>query len=261
MTKLFSSLNTRLAFTALALLSSATVAQAQLLTSAYETQLETWLGQGDKTFTNIFTSIAGDGKTATDFHNAADGKGPTFVLVQVGSRVDNPDAYGLPTQVIGGYNPQSWSSAESYNDTPTDAERTAFIFNLSYSLRQNQNLIGQGSSGSGQIQTYNLTGYGPTFGGGQDLFVNFSLSQGYALNYSYGGTSAVQNITKDGYGWMNSLVPYYDEFSISRLEVFTIAPASTPPNGNSAVPEPSTYGLIGAATLLGLIAYRRSKKA
>ena len=105
-----------------------------LITPAGFTQLESWLGQGDITLTKVFSHTAGDGKTSYNFHAAVDGLGATFTVIQLLA------TQGNQAQVIGGYNPQSWNSTNSYNITPTDAARTAFLFNLTNVAIQRQKL-------------------------------------------------------------------------------------------------------------------------
>ncbi len=130
-----------------------------LLDAAKLTQLETWLGEGPLVVTNIFTGVSGDGKTAPTFHAAANGQGRTFVLYQATSPV---------SAIIGGYNPQSWSSSGSYNMTPNIVDRKAFLFNLTSGALQRQRVD---SPTYGQYQTYNNNNYGPTFGGGMTFIV------------------------------------------------------------------------------------------
>ncbi len=79
--------------------------------------------------------------------------------------------------VIGGYNPQSWNSSGTYNIANTDAERTAFIFNLSTSILLREILSTDPDTyGAGHRQTYNgnNSSYGPTFGGGHDFYTRLS---------------------------------------------------------------------------------------
>ncbi|MBI5693268.1 MAG: PEP_CTERM-anchored TLD domain-containing protein [Verrucomicrobia bacterium] len=225
--------------------------RANLLTATYESQLEAWLGQGNLTFTNIFTKSAGD--DSRDFHSAVDGKGATFTLMHVFGTGGDPGAlFDLLPQVVGGYNPQSWNSSGTWNYSPFDADRTAFLYNLSSGTIQRQNLIGQVSGPDyGQIQTNNNLNAGPTFGAGYDLVAHFDLSHGYAANASYGGTSFGAEITTGGpnfvYSWGE-----ISRFYVLDLEVYTFIPAQ-----NNAVPDSeSTIGLI-TLSLFGLVVLRR----
>lgn len=136
------------------------VGGSDLLTGGTLAQIESWLindpqlgYNGSLIFTNIFDKQPG--LMSTDFHFAADLKGPTIVVMQAAL------LNGGPTQIIGGFNPLSWNSSQKYNETPNNADRTAFIFNATTADRRHQNTFP-----SGLYQTYNSAFYGPTFGGG-----------------------------------------------------------------------------------------------
>lgn len=227
----------------------AVVGGTTLLTQSYADQIGVWLGEGDITLTNIFTGTASD--TTSAFHAAVDGKGRTFAILQA-----NPDAarWGSASisssQLIGGYDPLSWNSSNSYNTT---ADRSGFIFNLTTTTIQRQNTGALDSEG--QYQTANIAGYGPTFGGGHDLNVGAlgfgQLNNGYAFNYSYGGTDFGTSITGGPSGGT------YDHFDVSAVEVFTISDGI-----NTPVPEPGSWGLFfGLVAGLGLMAYFRKSSA
>jgi len=223
---------------AIAAATLAVSAHADLL-SGNEVQLETWLGQGDMDFTNIFTKQADDG--SIDFHAKVDGKGATFTLVNAYTLNAQTGLYDIG-HLLGGYNPLSWSSTVGWNMTPSNADRTAFLFNLSSSTIQRQNLIGFGATGSGEYQTYYHPLFGPLFGSGYDLYVDGALAVGFASNYSYGGTSYTTNLTG---------APNFTVLHIAEIEVYTVAPATT------SVPDTAgTLGLLGIS-MLGLVAFRR----
>jgi hypothetical protein len=128
---------------------------SNLLTGANASQLETWLGSPLFSLTKIFDKTAGDGKTATDFHAAADNLGPTFSIFRARllSAPDIAESY----QLIGGYNPASWSSIEGYDVSPG-----SFVFNLTTSTKQEQLF-------SGSDAAYSHPQQGPAFGAGWDL--------------------------------------------------------------------------------------------
>ncbi len=212
------------------------VGGSALLDSTYANQLETWLGEGPLTLTNIFTR---SGNTSFDFHAAADGKGRTFVVMRA------TESNG-PSAIIGGYNPQSWSSIGDYNYTYDDADRTAFIFNLTNSEIRRQIKGPEDVTGLGVYQTYNDANYWPSFGSG-DIFYQGGFSVGYSYAFSYGnvpqGTSLIDGSPFDG---LNARFP--------EIEVFTISAAP--------VPEPETYAMMLAGLgLIGFVARRRKQTA
>jgi len=221
-------------------------ASGALLTSGYETQLETWLGQGDLNFTNIFTKVVGDGQNASHFHAESDGKGATFTLVEVVAH--NSVAYTSPI-LIGGYNPLSWSSDNAHSYSSDDAERTAFIFNLTFSELRRQKLSTDAHAYYGDHQTSNFEWYGPTFGGGHDIYIDPGLTAGYSNTLSYG-----EDLAWSSTNILGEISGYAIQFG--RIEVYTFAPAASSP---SSVPEPSSCVMAGLAGL-GLLVRRRKRR-
>lgn len=208
-----------LGFTGLSSNASAAVVVggSNLLSPSDANQLESWLGPNAITLTNIFSSVAGDGKYSEDFHAAVDGKGPTFSVIEA---IDLNNAG--PIQIIGGYNPQSWTSTGADNYTFADSERTAFLFNLTTSERQGQKLSTDPNSSFGSLQTSNYPNYGPLFGWGPDLFVYPDLTYGTAYNQTYGSQYVSDSIFAG--------VQAGNEFYVFRMEVFAVT---------AVVPEPA----------------------
>jgi hypothetical protein len=157
---------------------------------------------------------------------------------------------GYAHQIIGGYNPQSWDSLNDYHVTPLDSQRTAFLFNLTTTAIQRQKLSTLDNPFPGQYQTYNTADYGPTFGGGHDLYVDYSLTNGYGYQYSYG---------PDGQDGLNIAGRTYSGVDIvyGAIEVYTIR------DGVAASPEPASLTLFAflGVPLLGYAGLRRRKKA
>jgi hypothetical protein len=207
---------------------------SSLLTQGDANQLESWLGHGAITLNNIFTKQAGS--DSNGFHTAADGKGATFVVLQATDTVTGMSA------LIGGYNPQSWNSSGTYNVTLDTADRTGFVFNLSTLTRYSQRASQPAVYDQGVYQTYNSAGYGPTFGGGHDIYVDGALSSGYSYLWTYTltGSDSVTTIITGG---------YYSSFVVSGLEVFTVTPG---------VPEPGTWVLVAAG--VAVTAAARAKR-
>ena len=231
-----------------------------MLDGASLSQLEGYLGEGQLDITNIFTKQAGS--TATDFHAAADGQGRTFSVLHVSGTEQFQD--GSTTQfskVIGGYNPQSWNSTNSYNFVSDPAQRTAFLFNLTDSTFFKENTALDPTNGdTGTKQTYNSGLYGPTFGGGHDLHANFLLNNGYSYAYSYTNNASVPGFSLLlSLGSNQTLSRYFFQgFNIDDLEVFTIANSPKV----SSVPLPASLPLMSSAlALFGFGAAKRKNKS
>jgi len=220
-----------------------------LLTHGDELKLEKQLGEGSLTLTNIFSHTPGDHNNSADaFHDAADDKGRTFVIleVDVGSRLvgegkekKHPEEIH---QIIAGYNPLSWDDEGGFN---TPKQRNGFLYNLSSGLIQTQ---------TGKDQTWNLDEDGPIFGGPSpsqaDIVVSDDLGSVSATHFAYGPNGFEGDREDGGEGGNGTNIFGHSgttTFSLDRVDVFTIA---------DAVPEPSSIGLI---ILAGLCAIRRRK--
>lgn len=189
-------------------------------------QLASWLGEGDLTLTRIYTKSAGD--TSADFHAAADGKGATFTLIEL---IND----GV-SRVVGGYSPLSWNSSGTYNFTADAAARTAFLFNLTDALLYAQ---------FAPRQTYNHADYGPTFGGGHDLYIDGALAGGHAnIGHTYGDNTQFRSAA-----YREAFAGSYDSWTVGGLEVFTLAAVVI------TVPEPAAW-IVFAVGLVGLAGTR-----
>lgn len=211
-------------------------AATSLLSAADQSQLAAWLGEGPIKLDNIYTKSAGD--TSVDFHAAVDGKGRTFSVMEASNGAGQ-------TWLVGGYDPQSWSTKGGFNMTAAQADRTAFLFNLTTGSKHLQTPKTHVLDSLGSYQTFNHIDYGPTFGVGNDLFVGKDLTHGLSLMYSYideGGTNIYTSLL-DGTPYVGPNVTY------GAIQVFTI----------SAVPEPATAAMLLAG--LGALAVARRRRA
>lgn len=205
------------------------IGSSTLMSQSYANQLEAWLGEGSISVSRVFYKQTGDGLTSTHFHNAVDGQGRTFTLLRVSSSNN---------QIVGGYNQVSWRSNGTYNFTPyygsgNITDGTSFLFNLSAGTLFRQNWKLGNTNGAAYYEAYNHTSYGPTWGGGHDLYVDSTLQSGYGYaSYSYGT-----------YNWSNqNLTPGYSaSYTYSVMEVYTI---------NNVVPEPASMVLFALGCAL-----------
>lgn len=207
---------------------SAILGGSALIDASGHAQLERWLGQGKFDLSNVFTRDLDD--TSVDFHAATDGRGPTFTLMQVTN--DTGQSF-----LVGGFNPQSWSSTDGWHNTPTDAYRTGFIFNMTEPAVYRQVLSDYVLPSQGERQTFNGIDYGPTFGTGHDLYVNASLKAAFSWQVTYGNPvdSGLSIVDRSLGGHL---------VRIDALEVFTLSP----------IPEPAGYAmLLGGLALLGAV--------
>jgi hypothetical protein len=136
-----------------------------------------------------------DGFEGASFHSKCDGKAKTITIIKT------KDNY-----VFGGYTAASWSSTI---DHKTDA--AAYI----YSLRRNgvSNLSKHNVS-SCQHAVYNMPSYGPTFGGGHDLYIcdRSNVNKG---SFTYPGSYS--GISSNAY-----LAGTFNTWRTDEIEVFQI---------------------------------------
>ncbi len=208
---------------------------SSLLDDGRQAQLERWLGQGEFNLNNVYTLRPGD--TSVNFHQGADGKGATFTLIEVSNTAGQ-------TFLVGGYNPQGWSSTDGWHETERDFQRTAFLFNFTTPAVYRQVLTGFELPSQGQRQTFNDILFGPVFGSGPDLFVNDDLTKALSWQLSYG------NPANEGISIIDGSVGG-QTVSVNAMEIFAIAP----------VPEPAAWAMLlaGAGVLVGVQRWRRRK--
>lgn len=201
------------------------------LDPALEGQLERWLGTGDMILDNIYTRQPGD--DSVDFHAAADDRGPTFTLLRV--------SRGGDAWLVGGYNPQSWSSDDGWHITERDFRRTAFIFNYTEPAIYRQVPSTFELPSQGAYQTFNALDQGPTFGAGPDLLVNDRLDTALSWRLSYGDPAGEgQSIIDASTGGQF--------FAIDALEIYAVSP----------IPEPGMAALLAGG--LGVVALGRRRR-
>ncbi len=218
--------------------------ETTLLSGAGHQQLSTWLGE-DVNLTRIFAKGV-DGTTGTEWHTAVNNKGRNFTVMEIFNGADR--------LVIGGYHYTSWSSNNSYT---LGTAKPNFLFNLTDGLKFGQNTYSSHLAFNGPTQ-------GVRFGGGHDLYVNPTLSGGYAhIGYTYGdraqlGNAAYQNTFTGSYsGW---IVGDYETFTLSSStgDFGSGAAATLDEQGNNVGVSdvPVSVG-FGALALAGMLGFRR----
>ncbi|ALK96349.1 hypothetical protein AB595_05630 [Massilia sp. WF1] len=209
---------------------------SSLLDDSRQAQLERWLGQGEFNLNNVYTLRPGD--TSVSFHKGADGKGATFTILEVTNTAGQ-------SFLVGGYNPQSWSSTDGWHETQRDFQRTAFLFNFTTPAVYRQVLSDFELPSQGQRQTFNDILFGPVFGSGPDLLVNDDLSKALSWQLSYG------NPANEGMSIIDGSLGG-QAVTVNAMEIFAIAP----------VPEPASWAMLlaGAGMLGGLQRWRSRKR-
>jgi hypothetical protein len=203
---------------------------SSLLDDSRHAQLERWLGAGEFNLANVYTLKQGD--TSANFHQGADGKGATFTVMEVTTGAGQ-------NFLVGGYDPQSWSSSDRWHLTERDFQRTAFLFNFTSPAVYRQILAGDLLPSQGQAQTYNDILFGPVFGNGPDLLVNDNMDTTLSWQLAYGNPSeeglSIIDRTRGG-----------QTARVDALEVFAIAPVPEPASAAMLL---AGLGVVGAWTL------------
>jgi len=200
---------------------------SKLLDDGRQAQLERWLGQGEFNLNNVYTLRPGD--TSVNFHQGADGKGATFTLIEVTNTAGQ-------TFLVGGYNPQGWSSTDGWHDTERDFQRTAFLFNFTTPAVYRQVLTSYVLPSQGERQTFNDILFGPVFGSGPDLLVNDSLTAALSWQLSYG------NPANEGVSIIDGSLGG-QAVHLNAMEIFAIAPVPEPASAAMLL---AGMGVIGA---------------
>ena len=116
-----------------------------------------------------------DGFSDTHFHSKCDNKGGTITVIK-----------STNGNIFGGYCPLPWSTNGSYQ-----YDKDSFIFSLKNS--KNKFFKFPSTTTYGQSSIYCCSGYGPTFGGGHDIYVvsNSNTTTGSYTNFGYNYDSNV----------------------------------------------------------------------
>jgi hypothetical protein len=191
-----------------------------LASSSDNATLSGWLSAKGAASGTLLYRKSTNGATAATFHSLCDNQGPTLVLYKT--------SFG---NVFGGYNGISWNSKSTVTSSSSD-----FIFNLTASKKARVTTT---------FGTFNAVNYGPTFGGGLDIYIDNSMSTGYSYTgYSYvsidgsptGSVAAATALVGPGLTSIN-----FPQNFITEIEVYKIAygavtsPSTGPANVNNGI--------------------------
>ena len=155
---------------------------------SYLKYIMNWICPDKKIYFNLIYNLA-FGNTAKSFHNYCDNKGPTLTVV-----------YATSGYYFGGYTTENWDCSNAYKK-----DANAFIFSLNnnkYAKASNDNAI------------YCASNYGPTFGGGNDLYIADKCNEN-SNNCNY--TNSTYNFGSSYYLNGGSC-----NFQVSKLEVYQV---------------------------------------
>jgi len=169
-----------------------------LLTKADKKPMLRLFGQGGVKMTLLFRASK-DGMTAQAFHTNCDNKGPTLILIKPANE----------THIFGGFYTGNWQGAGRYT---TDE---SWIFSLRNPTGQPLKLLP--IQNTTWVYVHNT--YGPTFGGGHDIYVNSNFNSG--SNYCNPHTYKTVAEGFEGAYTTNTLAGSYN-FTITELEVFEV---------------------------------------
>ena len=171
-----------------------------------QVQMSKWIGQNKK-FSLLFKAST-NGCTSKAFHNQCNNKGPTVTIL-----------YNTNNSVYGGYTSVNWRSGGNYLQ---DAK--AFLFRLyqNGAWKPVQMTVQNASEA-----IYDHVSYGPTFGGGHDLYtfsntVNtngtyFPLNGSVNLGHSYADKGENYNSIANGHVQVKDLEVYLVEGRLNML--------------------------------------------
>ncbi|KAL3875139.1 hypothetical protein ACJMK2_038067 [Sinanodonta woodiana] len=178
---------------------------AKLLSKQEKVQLEQWIGDGAKTF-ELMYSINRDGCNPVTFHQLCNNKGPTVTVL-----------YNKNGSVFGGYTSVPWKSCGIYQ-----ADYNAFLFRLRYN---GQTKLTKFPIMASTNAIYDVAGYGPCFGAGNDLLTftaianksgdYFPLNGGMNINNTFHSRGVQVNEINNGH------------MQVTELEVYKISDGPT----------------------------------
>jgi hypothetical protein len=178
-----------------------------LLSAGHSSQLFRFLSQAKcdsaKKQWKVIYKASKDGFASTTFHQKCDNQGETITVIKASNGY-----------LFGGYNPQSWTSNSVYtNDGKT------FLFSLVGAKGQQPTLCptisGKGNS------TYGCSTYGPTWGGGHDLYLVSGCDKSSGSYSNLGYSFSAPGLTYNTQPCKDFLAGSYN-FMVTEIEVYKI---------------------------------------
>ncbi len=167
---------------------------SKLIDAAGISLINAWVGNATQQWVLCYRRSE-HGASSTTFHSRCNNKGPTISVVK-----------NNLNHVYGGYAPISWTSKGSYVSTTK-----SFLFSLT-----NKKKFPYYKSPNNSM--YDNNGYGPTWGGNHDLYINGSISGGYANpGYSHQCSGICSSSCS---ACANALAGQQNGWSITELEVW-----------------------------------------
>ena len=141
-----------------------------------------------------------NGNSSSTFHSLCNGKGATMTVVKA------TNGY-----IFGGYNNNSWSTA-GYVGTST-----AWLYSVTRNTKHSYYRYPQ-------YGTYNSSSYGPTWGGGHDMYHQSSMTSGSSnLGYTYRCQSGASYGNSSCRSWLAGT----NSWSVAELEVYVLGASAS----------------------------------
>jgi len=162
--------------------------------------IKSWLPQSYKFDLDLLYRSSIDGKTAQNFHNKCDKKGPSLVLIKC-------KFHGAShSSIIGGFTDQSWDITKNQHVTSTQS----FIFSLTSGVKCPV------KSGASHLAVHVGGPHGPVFGSGNDIYISDNVPNNcYVYPNSYQNAKAIVDIKN----YPGSGIIY---FTTENLEVYSV---------------------------------------
>ncbi|XP_065837366.1 uncharacterized protein [Oscarella lobularis] len=173
--------------------------------SQYQNVMMSWLQEdGISSDWNLIYRGTRDGFAASSFHTFCDNKGPTITLIK-----------SVGDCIFGGYSDVSWTSRGAYIES-TDAFLFAFVSNgLGTTPFRGRVFQNAGNA------MYDNSGYGPTFGGGFDLYIASDSNSNTNSYMNWGNTYELPDGYTHGGSGQTWICGY--NFQTIEIEVFALA--------------------------------------